>query len=358
MNQPGADTKYPWLEDTIRAIDIHRREDGTVNVNMVAKETGVTRSTAQGRIGAAERAIKKTSYFDAPKLPSKGRSLNEIRAHRRAESERAREYEEGTRLIPVKINTPGPVGFAVFGDPHIDNPGSDWALFERHIELVAKRSPYVFSGNIGDIRDNWVGRLTRLFAKHTITPDESWRLAEWVFRDAGVTWAWLIRGNHDEWSGDNDPLDWIAKGSGVGVDQAHGTRIAFHHPNGAITRMHARHDFEGNSIFNPLHALKRETLHGFRDHIIVAGHRHTGADARDVNGDGMVFSMCRVSGYKISDDYAKQHNFHPKQIHPAALFVVDPDKPDGHPSRVWTAPDIETGVDYLDFLRKRFERRK
>jgi hypothetical protein len=341
------------ISETRAAMAVHVNPDGTYNSTKVAKELGVSRSTAQNRID-----IVKNRYFQAPKIPTKNRSVEEIRAHRRSESQRAREYEAGTKLLNVKIKTPGPVGFMAFGDPHIDNPGSDWDLFERHLAIAAKRPAYVFAGNIGDIRDNWVGRLTRLFSDHTINSKESWALAEWVFRDAGVSWAWLIRGNHDEWSGDNDPLDWIARDGGVGVDQSHGARIAFHHPNGAVTRMHARHDFQGNSIFNPLHALKRETLHGYRDHIIVAGHRHTGADARDMTGDGLVFTMCRISGYKISDDYARQIGAHPKHLHPAALFVVDPDKADGDASRVWTAPDIETGVDYLDFLRRRFERKR
>jgi hypothetical protein len=246
----------------------------------------------------------------------------------------------------------------VFGDPHIDNPGSDWGLCEDHLALAAKRRDCVLAGNIGDVRDNWIGRLGRLYASQTITTAESWKLTEWMFRDAGVRWAWLIRGNHDDWSGDNDPLDWISKAANVGVDQKHGVRIAFQHPNGAETRMHARHDFNGNSIYNPLHALKKETLHGYRDHIIVAGHRHVGADARDVNGDGAVFSMVRVSGYKVSDSYRHQLGLHAKPLHPAALIVVDPDEPDHSPDRVWVAPSVEKGCEFLDWKRERYSRGK
>src|SRR6185437_13557079 len=146
--------------------------------------------------------------------------------------------------------------------------------------------------------------------------------------------------------------------SGVGVDQPHGARMAFHHPNGAITRMNARHDFKGTSVYNPIHALKRENLFGPRDHITVAGHLHYGTDARDVNGDGLVHVMCRVAGYKVSDDFAHQLGVHPKPIHRSALFIVNPDVPDGHSDRVQTASSVEAGVDYLYFLRKRYERGK
>src|SRR6185437_2523770 len=344
------ETPPEWLERTISAIEAGASE------RQAASILGIARSTAHERYAIAKQFMSAQRFFEAPKLPSKSRSVDEIRAHRRAESDRAKVFEEAIKLIPIKIHTPGPVGFMVFGDPHIDNPGSDWGLFEDHLLAAAKRGPYVFAGNIGDITDNWGGRLTRLYSHRTINNEESWKLAEWVFRGSGVSCTWLIRGNHDMWSGDNDPLDWIC--TGVGLDQPYVARIAFHHPNGSVTRMNARHDFKGNSQFNPLHALKKESLQGPRDHITVAGHRHTGADARDVNGDGLVHVMARVSGYKISDDYAKELGAHPKHIHPAVLFIVDPDKADGDSARVWTAPDIETGCDYLDFLRKRYERGK
>ena len=244
-----------------------------------------------------------------------------------------------------------------FGDPHIDNPGCDFSLLESHLRIAADRSEYIFAGNIGDIRDNWIGRLERLYSSTTVSAKETWRLVEWMMRGAGIQWTWLVRGNHDAWAGINDPLDWIAKGAGVGVDGDAGVRIAFRHPNGVETRMHARHDFNGNSIFNPLHALKREVLHGYRDHIIVAGHRHTGADARDVNGDGNTFVMVRVSGYKVSDPYRQTLGLQAKPLHPAALIIVDPDEPENSPDRVWVAPSVEAGADFLDFKRERFNNR-
>lgn len=343
-------------EEIATLAKIHCHPGGKPNAQAIADASGRSRAGIQ-------RALKRIAArptlraFEVPILPTKLRSIDEIRELRRAESLRAREYRRALRLIPIKIKTPGPIGIMFVGDPHIDNPGSDWDLFERDMAFAAKRPSYVFAINQGDISDNWVGRLTRLYADHTITPGEKWGLAEWVFRDSGVSWLALILGNHDCWSGHNDPLDWITKGT-VGVKQAHGARLSLKFPNGSSRRIHSRHDFPGNSIHNPLHALKRETLHGHRDHIIVAAHRHFGADARDMNGDGEVFVMVRVSGYKISDDYADQIGAHPKPINPSALVVIDPDKPATDPAHVWTAPDVETGVDYLDFLRKKFERRR
>lgn len=316
-----------------------------------------------------ERAIKKLKLpdprsefvqarsFTVDPIPQKVRPLDQLLEHRRQEAKRSIEYEDFIKLIPIKVKTDGPYGIMVFGDPHIDNPGCDFPMLEKHLKLAADRKEYVLAGNIGDLQDNWIGRLERLYADTTVNAKEIWALVEWMMRKAGVQWTWLVKGNHDLWSGRNDPLDWIVRGGGVGVSQSHGLRLKFISPSGSSTTMHARHDFSGNSLYNPMHALKKETLHGFRDHIIVAGHRHIGADARDVNGDQMPFVMIRVSGYKVSDGFRHQLGLHAKPLHPSVMIMVNPDEPETSPNRVWTAPSPEVGADMLDFLRNRFNAR-
>jgi hypothetical protein len=283
---------------------------------------------------------------------AKDRSLKELLEYAREESIRAVEYEENNQLLEVVVPVPGPIGLMVFGDPHIDNAGRDINMLQRHLDVARDRRNYVFAGNIGDVRDNWIGRLARLYADQTITARESWKLAEWMIKY--IKWSWLIKGNHDTWSGANDPLDWICEQSGVGFVRDAGVRIQFNHPNGQSTRLHARHDFPGNSIYNPLHALKRETLHGHRDHILVAGHRHIGADAGDYNSSG-AFQMVRVSGYKVSDSFRHAMGFKARPLHPAAMIIVDPDEPDTSRARAWCAPTVETGALILDDLRARWK---
>jgi transposase-like protein len=350
------------LDEVVQLIEEHG------NVSAAARASGIPEKTLYYRFQKAKEtyggAFMSMSHpnarlpFTAAPLPEKARSIDELIKHRREESKRARAYESARKLIPIELHTDGPVGFHIFGDPHIDNPGSDFELLEEHLKIAAARPEYIFAGNIGDVRDNWVGRLGRLFIDTTVNSKEIWRLVEWMMRGAGVRWTWLTRGNHDDWAGENDPLDWICRGGVVGVDRSAGLRIGFKHPNGRETRAHFRHDFPGHSMHNPLHALKRETLHGYRDHILAAGHRHEGADARDVTGDGLVFTMVRVSGYKVSDSYAHTLGLHKRPLHPSALVVVDPDEPDESPNRVWCAPSVEEGADYLDFKRKRFNTRR
>lgn len=284
--------------------------------------------------------------------PSKERSIDQLLKHAREESKRAIKYEESVLLTNISVPVNGPVGLLIFGDPHIDSGGRDFNLLESHLKIARTRPDVVLSGNIGDIRDNWIGRLTRLKGNATQTDSESWKLAEWMFKY--IKWSWLIKGNHDTWSGPNDPLDWICRQSDVGIVRDAGVRIQFNHPNGQVTRLHARHDFPGNSIYNPLHALKRETLHGHRDHILVAGHRHIGADAGDYNPNG-AFQMVRISGYKVSDTFRHTMGFHAKPLHPAALIIVDPDEPDTSRARAWCAPTVETGALILDDMRARWK---
>lgn len=181
-------------------------------------------------------------------------------------------------------------------------------------------------------------------------------MAEWMMREAGVSWLFLVRGNHDCWSGASDPLDWIMRGS-PGVDEPHGVRLALKHPCGAETRVHARHDFKGHSQFNGLHGLVKETLFGHRDHLIVAGHRHFGADAGEVMPDGVVAQLVRVSGYKVVDDYAKAGGFKRKPTHPAALVIIDPSVAETERNHIWCAPTVEEGIEYLDWKRAKYEGR-
>ena len=162
------------------------------------------------------------------------------------------------------------------------------------------------------------------------------------------------------WSGSGleNPLNWILRHAG-GVTEEHGVRIALKSPNGAVTRINARHDFPGRSQYNINHGMRRELAFGHRDHILVSGHLHSGGDQGLCHdGDGMVSQLVRVSGYKQVDHYAKQLNFPPQKIHPSALVIVNPDEPETSRARVWCAPTVETGVLMLDAIRDEYEARK
>ena len=76
-------------------------------------------------------------------------------------------------MINVKINIDGPVGIAHFGDPHIDDDGTNISELLMHADLV-QNTEGLFGGNIGDNQNNWIGRLARLYGEQSTSAKESW----------------------------------------------------------------------------------------------------------------------------------------------------------------------------------------
>src|SRR5690606_30050158 len=109
---------------------------------------------------------------------------------------RARQYElkkgagTSTTLIPIRVREDKPIGILLFGDPHLDDDGTDINLVRHHVGLCGDG---IYGASIGDYQNNWVGRLTALYGRHGTTAIESWVLAEWFF--ASVPWLFLISGN-------------------------------------------------------------------------------------------------------------------------------------------------------------------
>ena len=74
--------------------------------------------------------------------------------------ERKTVKKEAEKCFPIKVLKDGPIAIAHFGDPHVDDDGTNLGLLLKHAELVAKTDG-MFGGNVGDVQNNWVGRLGR-----------------------------------------------------------------------------------------------------------------------------------------------------------------------------------------------------
>jgi Bacterial regulatory protein, Fis family len=318
----------------------------TDSITEAARVLGISRRALQHRI----EKLPKESRFTAPILPSARPSIEELLERRTAQGERSIAAGDARNLVKIKLHTDGPIGLWLWGDNHLDDDGCNLGLMRRHIELAKHRA--IFSLAIGDLHNNWKGRLERLYAYQSTTAAEAWMLVEWFL--TSLDHMAIVLGNHDCWTGHGNPIDWIMRHA-PGMVEPHGVRIALEHPCGNITRVHARHDFPGRSQYNPTHGQRRELAFGYRDHLLVAGHTHHGADQAIVCGDGMVSQLVRVSSYKWEDDYARQGNFPVSRLHPSALAIVDPGEPDTSRARVWVAPTVETGVKYLTMMRAEYE---
>ena len=210
------------------------------------------------------------------------------------------DYEEARKLIKVVVPISGPIGIVHFGDPHVDDDGTDWAALERDIKLV-RETEGLFASNIGDTTNNWVGRLGRLYGQQATSAKQAWILAEWFIKSLSGYWLYMIGGNHDAWSGEGDPLHFIASQTQALYEPSE-ARIGLQFPNGKELVINARHDFAGGSMWNPTHGPMKAAQLGVRDDIVICGHKHkSGYSPLKDPESGKVMHCLQVASYKRYD---------------------------------------------------------
>ena len=232
-------------------------------------------------------------------------------------------YEEARKRLHVKVPSQKAYGILFFGDPHLDDPGTDWFALERDIAIVRENTD-IYAANIGDTLNNWVGKLLRLDGEQSITKRQGWTLAKWFFGKLSGKWLYIISGNHDLFSGDRDPLEYIAERVGVKYE-ACDARLAVRSEVGPDLLINTRHGFKGGSMWNPAHGVAREAQLGIRDHLIVGGHTHSSGYGVFKNPEnGHLIHCLQLASYKTYDMYARTGQFRDANISPSALVVVDP----------------------------------
>lgn len=327
------------------------------SITKAAAALGVDRVSVRRRLNLALRfglddptapPPTTAAHFEVAKPPSPDEPIEELLARKRLRFDRQKANKDASELIHVKVKAKGPMGLLVFGDPHIDNDGCDIEALERDLDVISRDSG-IYGLNLGDLTDNWVGRLARLYAHSSTTAADGVRLMEWMLRDRN--WLAVIAGNHDMWQG-SDLIQWILRNSGTAFSP-HGIRLQLNFPRGDPIRIHARHDFKGHSMYNPTHGHVRETREGYRDHLLLAGHRHHDHyQIMPSKAAGFPMHLARVSGYKVIDGYADELGLHEARLAPSVCFVIQPE----HPKPVerirpfWDALEAE---DFIAWLRKR-----
>lgn len=327
--------------------------------SQIASDTGLSQPVVRRHLRKLrdlgeipESGDKKTGDFQAPQLPDQERSLDDILSHRKDEFKRNSDWLASRKLIPIKINLDGPIGITHIGDPHVDNPGCDIAQLERHLNVI-NDTEGMLGANVGDAQDNWIGRLANLYESTTVTKAEAWKLVEWMVNR--VDWLYLIGGNHDVWSGGNDPLKWIVGNrEKFGIFENHAVRLNLKFPNGKAVRVNARHDFPGHSQWNAGHGLAKAAKMGARDHVLVCGHKHVSAvGVEKCPQTGLISHLLRVATYKTVDDYAIKSGFPDGNISPAAVTIIDPQYADDDPRLITVLHDVEEAAEYLTWKRGR-----
>jgi len=141
----------------------------------------------------------------------------------------------------------------------------------------------------------------------------------------------------------------------LGVKATSGARLQLNMPAGNTTTMHVRHDFPGGSQFNPAHALVRETLFGFRDHLMACGHRHSAGYIPVWHNDPR--RLChgfRVGTYKDMDHYARDKGFQENNWARSMAAVIDPDFANDPVRYIKPFFSLEDATEYLTWRRSKW----
>jgi len=308
-------------------------------------------SEQQAKAGTAHtRSVKVEDVSDID--PADGDTpIEELIEHRITASQRKRlRASAHARTLELP---PEPVGVMVFGDPHVDNEGCDWASLRAHVKL-AQDTPGVLAACVGDVQDNWIGRLQRLYANSSMMASDGWRLSQWLLES--LQWIAVVGGNHDQWAHAPgvDPLKWVSKQAKVmcyADDEIRMTLTWRKRPDFEPLIWVLRHDFQGRSWFHPTHGPHREAMLDGKCHIFTAGHIHQWGQLTTEQRHDRVTTAFRVRGYKRDDAHARRLGFDEQRYGESVMMVIDPCAQE--PGRVKLFWDLQVGCEYLTWLRSK-----
>lgn len=247
----------------------------------------------------------------------------------------------------IKIDETKPYGILAFGDEHLDDDGANIPLLRRHLKIAAE--PGVYSLSIGDVSNNWIGRLERLYANQEASRKTGKRLVEWFMWDSGAKWICFIAGNHDAWGDGVDFLVRLAQRQIPVLDWK--AQFAIEHPNGTLCKIDASHGRKGNSMWNTLHATLKAAKLGEMADAYLTGHTHNyGCEDLEIAERRQSAWLVQLRGYKFFDSYALYNNFAEHQRGSAVLLIVDPSA-DAPRRIIQCFEDVERGYQFLKMLR-------
>lgn len=335
------------------ALDALAKADG--NMTHAAKALGLGRSTFEGRVRTAKQRLepedKDEQKLVLPVTMSGDIPAEEIVEYLKKKHAKKKQARDANKWAQIKVNHKKPFGIAIMGDPHVDSGGCNWTLLSRDIDLI-KNTEGLYCGNIGDTTDNWVGRLSALYAHNPTTRTDAINLAEWLITELKEKWVFILRGNHDMWTASrkDDPLTWFQKGGAPVMDWSYRFELTF--PKGPPYRIHAAHSFKGNSYLNSTHGMQRRNRESEGEADLYAqGHHHEWALRQEENPhNGRVHWYVKARGYKDIDTFAEVHGFGSQEHGASVTIILDPME-ENPVRRAHCFADLEEAVSYLEWLR-------
>jgi len=265
------------------------------------------------------KSTSKSDFIWVDTPAHKYRELPELIQDRLKEQKRAWAAEKINSDLCVKFPHSEPIAIIAFGDPHLDDPGTDMAKVLQDLNSV-KENENTYGICVGDITNNWVGRLQAQYGDQTTGVAESWMLIEWFCEE--IPWLSMVLGNHDKW---NDGLALLSKLTRGKIVQADECSYNLTFANGSSISVNSRHKWRGSSIWNPAHGISRHAQLGNDYDIIVGGHTHVSAYTQVLGARRRQLSHCvQLASYKKLDGYARSEGFKEHNISPSMCFVIDP----------------------------------
>jgi hypothetical protein len=325
------------------------------NETQAAIALNVSRSTLQGRLriatarGFLSAPVEDDPEITFPDLPSSELPADKLIEQACARFEEHKNARDARRWMEIKVNTNKPIGVCFMGDPHIDNNGCNWPLLRRDIGIL-NSTPGMYAVNIGDLTDNWVGRLVRLYADQEMSKKQAWKLAKYLMRDAGIKWLCHLIGNHDAWN--DGPYLIKANAQPMVPVEDWQSRFEIVFANKTRVRVHAAHDFPGSSIWNKMHGPQKAAMMLEQADIFACGHKHEYAinESENSNRD-FIYHLIRARGYKFIDSYSDQLGYGSQKNGASITAVIDPIA--SGPTRIKCFADLTQAAQFLEFLRSR-----
>jgi len=316
--------------EAVEALELHG------SITKAASALGMGRTPFKTRINLA---IKLGMYKELNNIdnPNKFADIPEILSRKKIYFDK---LKRGTKYVHrIQLADDKPFVLMALGDPHLDNQGTDlelWNQWNDTLELDRWRGCC-----LGDLLDNWVGKLERLWSDNPMTKDEAVLLLEYYLDKYGSSWDWCIGGNHDKWPDAARAIKMLFTDLGVEYETDE-MRIEYHTPSGHVVKVKARHNFKGRSMYSTDHGVKRDAMfNGSAYDVLLGGDLHVSGYTPVKSPEGYYSHAVQLGAFKIIDDYAKTCGFDDKHISPAVALVIDPRKDRTDFTRVRVFHDID-----------------
>jgi hypothetical protein len=94
-----------------------------------ARALGIAKST----VCLAMKDAPHDESFEIAEIPDEDIPTAELLKHRAKQFAQKAQAKEAKRLIPVTVRVDGPIGIAHFGDPHVDDDGTNIIALQREL---------------------------------------------------------------------------------------------------------------------------------------------------------------------------------------------------------------------------------